>query len=180
LLKSISLFGIGFLSGFVIAVIVGFLDPDTSYKMGINTFSIEKSISQNSPFAKCKQRQSALEDIISGQTADLSRVSNEISQLQKKAADTAMQFTKEEIVRVPNAELVSNCERVHAHSESATFAYTKDPSPSPPRTHCSSLLDEQIRDVQEKQREYSELQKAKAQKSDELDHLQQECFGLKK
>jgi predicted lipid-binding transport protein (Tim44 family) len=158
LLKSISLFGIGFLSGFVIAVIVGFLDPDTSYKMGINTFSIEKSISQNSPFAKCKQRQSALEDIISGQTADLSRVSNEISQLQKKAADTAMQFTKEEIVRVPNAELVSNCERVHAHSESAT----------------------QIRDVQEKQREYSELQKAKAQKSDELDHLQQECFGLKK
>jgi hypothetical protein len=53
------------------------------------------------------------------------------------------------------------------------------PDNSPP-IHCSSLLDEQLRDVQEKNQEYSELQKAKAQKWAELDQLQQECFGLKK
>ena len=95
----------------------------------------------------------------------------------KKAADTDMQFTKEGIVRVLNAELVSNCER--AHAPSSLFEYQSDPSPSPPRTHCSSLLAEQMRDVEEKKREYSELQKSKVQKSDELDRLQQECFGLK-
>ena len=53
------------------------------------------------------------------------------------------------------------------------------PDNSPP-IHCSSLLDEQLRDVQEKNQEYSELQKAKAQKWAELDQLKQECFGLKK
>jgi hypothetical protein len=171
----------GIVVGFVAALATGFLDPDTHFRFGNDKIGyFEKSPSASSPFAKCKQRQSALEDIISRQTVDLSRVSNEIFQLQKKAGDTAMQFTKEEIVRVPSADLVSHCERVHANS--ALFAFTKDQdsSPSPPRTHCSSLLDEQIRDVQAKKGEYSELQKAKAQKSDELDQLQQECFGPKK
>jgi hypothetical protein len=84
-----------------------------------------------------------------------------------------MQFTKEGIIRVPYAKDVEGCESLHASSS----VYPKDNSPP---THCSSLLDEEIRDVQEEKREYSELQKVKAQKSAKLDQLQQECFGFKK
>jgi hypothetical protein len=134
---------------------------------------LKRAPAQNSPSAKCKQRQSALEAIIAGKTADLSRVSDEIFQLQKKTDNTAMQFTKEGIIRVPYAKDVNGCETLHASSS----VYPKDNSPP---THCSSLLDEEIRDVQEEKREYSELQKVKAQKSDELDQLQKECFGPKK
>jgi hypothetical protein len=84
-----------------------------------------------------------------------------------------MQFTKDGIIRVPYAKDVGGCEDNALHAP----MFSSDNSPP---THCSSLLDEQLKGVQEKNREYYELQKAKAQKWAELDQLQQECFGLKK
>ena len=125
------------------------------------------------PTENCKQRQSALETLIADNTAHLSRVSGEIQQLQKQAHDTDMQFTQEGIIRVPYPQDVEKCVARHASSQ----VYPKDNSPP---TRCSSSLDEQIRYIQEKKQEYSELQKAQAQRSAELDQLQQECSGLKK
>jgi hypothetical protein len=182
-MKPISFITSGVAAGFVIGAGLMFwftYDPVTSYKIGSEKFGyLEKSVSQNSPIARCKQRLSTLEAIIADKTGDLSRVSGEIFQLKTKAGDTAMQFTKDGIVRVPYAQNVQRCEAGHAGS-SVYSVYPVYPKDNSPPTRCSSLLDEQIRDVQEKEREYSELQKAKAQKSDEFDQLQQECFGFKK
>ena len=134
-------------SAFLAGVFVTFVfmsDKDTSYKIGNDKFGyLEKSISQNSPFAKCKQKQSGLEAIIAGETADLSRVAGEVFQLQKQADDTARQFTKEGIARVPYAQYVGECEAMHSDMELS--------SKRPP-TRCSSLLDEQIRNVQDRKR----------------------------
>jgi hypothetical protein len=169
---------VGFVADFLITY-----DQDTDYRIGVRDAYFEKSASQSSPIAKCKQRQTGLEAIIASKTAQLSRVSDEVRQLRAAADDTAERFRKEGTIRVQYASSVRDCERLYSSSSMFAFAANQD-DPSyerRSRSHlCSSLLDEQLRNVEEKRQEYSELQKAVAQTSDELDQLGQECFSVKK
>jgi hypothetical protein len=171
--------GIVFVAGLAIGAAPALLDPDTKVSFGIPKigFVFEKSASASSPFAKCKEKETTLEAILAGNNTNLARVSSESLQLAKRADETAMQFAKDGIIRVPYAQDVGGCESLHSSIVAPNEA---SPSYKRPSHICSSLLDEQIRDVQEKKQEYSALQKVQAQTSAELDQLQQECFGPKK